>query len=73
VLYSIGEGSKEVTRRGENIMNAELVKDYGAPAYAIYEVMENGNYRLMYEGGDWMRAMEVYRIAIAEGKKAVIM
>lgn len=54
-------------------MNAELVKDYGAPAYAIYEVMENGNYRLMYEGGDWMRAMEVYRIAIAEGKKAVVM
>lgn len=53
-------------------MNADLVKDYGA-AYAIYEVMENGSYRLMYEGGDWMRAMEVYRIAIAEGKKAVIM
>lgn len=54
-------------------MNADLVKDYGAVAYAIYEVMKNGNYRLMYEGGDWMRAMEVYRIAIAEGKNAVIM
>lgn len=54
-------------------MNAELVKDYGAVAYAIYEVLENGKFRLMYEGGDWMRAMEVYRIAIAEGKNAVIM
>ena len=54
-------------------MNADLVKDYGGVAYAIYEVMENGNYSLMYEGGDWMRAMAVYRIAIAEGKNAVIM
>lgn len=54
-------------------MDAELAKDYGGVSWAIYEVMENGNYRLMYEGGDWMRAMEVYRIAIAEGKNAVIM
>lgn len=54
-------------------MNADLAKDYGSVAYAIYEVLENGNYRLMYEGGDWLRAMEVYRIAIAEGRKAVIM
>ena len=32
-------------------MNADLVKDYGGVSWAIYEVMENGNYRLMYEGG----------------------
>lgn len=73
MLYSIDEGSKQVTQREENKMDAELVKDYGGVSWAVYEVMENGNYRSIYEGGDWMRAMEVYRIAIAEGKNAVIM
>lgn len=54
-------------------MNADLIKDYGGVSWAVYEIMENGKFRLMYEGADWMRAMEVYRIAIAEGKNAAIM